>query len=192
MSNVEYKCPHTTTTTVDGEEVEVRDCGNRHFALPGGTKLKCRLHDMEYVQTEVSNAPDFLNIEEDGRTKSKDKLVGQEKLRVPGGDEPVGEAAVLPADAEQLIMRGMYKRVVGEDPDMRWGAGRIKDEIDEYVESLKPVDPEPEPEIAGVSSEQPESDNDAGEQDEQEPEIPPEYELIEPGTVGTVVEFIPN
>lgn len=128
MSNVEYRCPHTNA---DG----LRDCGNRHFGIPGGTKIQCRHHQVAYVQTEEGVGPDFLFVDADGKTKSKDQiLTDQEGMRIAIAreGETKGEVTEIPATPDQLILRGVYQTLTGEKPDLRWASPRLQDEISDW------------------------------------------------------------
>lgn len=151
MSNVEYRCSHTN-------ESGNRDCGNKLFALPGGTKLRCRHHDVPFVQTEEGRGPDFLFVDEEGKTKSKDAIVGEEKIRVAREDEVKGEVADLAPTGEQVILRGVYQSLTGNIPDLRWGPARLRDEIEEWKTSM----------VEGNNTPMQPDENSTGEANEQE------------------------
>lgn len=128
MSNVEYRCPHTNKA---GE----RDCGNRLFAPPGGTKMQCRHHPENiFVQTEKGSGPDFFFIDEKGKTKSKDQLVGAEKIRAALEGE-VGEITDLPPTPGQRLLRNVYYTLTNEEPDPQWNETRLSEEISEWQEA---------------------------------------------------------
>lgn len=183
MSNVEYRCPHVNP------ETQTRDCGNRHFAPPGGTKYRCRHHDVEFVQTEEGKGPDFLFIEEDGRTKSQDAVLA-DKTRAVAEDRVVGEAHVVPPTGEQVILRDMYVSLTGEQPDLRWGPTRLRQEIADWKEQFTMEQSDnvaSEPEVAGERNESDEVSETAN--DEAEESANP---TLEPTGAGQIVDGIPD
>lgn len=117
--NVEYRC-------------EV--CSSRFYALPGGTRLKCRHHpEAQLVQTEESTAPDFLYVDEDGHGKTRDAILpdGQGNATIRARPEPVIDRSVknplLEMELEQW--RQTYATETQGAVDMRWGVPRIQEEI---------------------------------------------------------------
>lgn len=153
MSNVEYRCPI---------------CQSRLFAAPGGTKLKCPRHtEQVYVQVEAYDGPDFLYIDETGKTVSSDKI-GPQNERQSIADR--GEITVDP-DAELVATRQLYENMTGEAADKRWGSARIRDELQEWLTSSK--------DDAGEVKEQ----SDTSSEDNEAPE--------EPSNDGVEVDAIP-
>lgn len=112
MSNVEYRCPHYEDDP---------PCPGKLFAPPGGTKLKCRHHDVVYIQRENPSGPDFFYVDEKGKTQTKDKIGPH--------NERVVEEPPIPSEAELIAHRDMYENLTGLEVDKRWGVPRIKDEI---------------------------------------------------------------
>lgn len=109
MSNVLYVCAN-------------EKCQGRLFAAPGGTKLKCRHHpDDGYVQAEEYNGPDYLNIDEQGKTKSRD-IVGP-------GNERLGHDDGSPEAVMNRLREDYRRESRGLVADKRWGEARLKDEI---------------------------------------------------------------
>lgn len=104
--NVLYQCP---------------TCSNRLFAKPGGTNLHCSRHpDTLFEQVEEYNGPDYLNKDEQGKTKSRD-IVGPGNERLGHDDTP---------EAKMNQLREDYRREShGLVADKRWGEARIRDEI---------------------------------------------------------------
>lgn len=118
--NVEYRCPKCG--------------GSKHFALPGGTGYTCRhcADKPTLVQIEDTTAPDFLNVEEDGQTKSQDLILPNNERR---RGEPIvdRDAPPDPVISMELDMwREQFETELGEPVDKRWGAARIQEEILRY------------------------------------------------------------
>lgn len=128
--NVEYRCP---------------DCGGRLFAPPGGTKLHCPRHQESiYIEVEEYHGPDFLNVDEEGRTKSKDVILPGNTRQSKEAEHPVE----VPADVELGLYRAMYEDLTGEQVDKRWSVATIKEQLTNQFLRV--------PEVAEVS------DSDAG------------------------------
>lgn len=175
MSNVEYRCPI---------------CQARLFAAPGGTKLKCPRHTEQlFMQVEEYDGPDFLYVDEQGNTVSSD-LIGKHNDRTSIVDR--GEITVNP-DAELIATRTLYRTICGMNPDMRWGVGRINDEMREFLtatlestgggneqevnqESETPVVPDDADDTLADAP----SDGDTGDKGESEPESPTEPGVLVP------------
>lgn len=119
--NVEYRCPHYEDDP---------PCPGKLFAPPGGTKLKCRHHDVPYIQRENPSGPDFFFVNEKGETASKDK--------VGPHNERVAEEPPIPTEAELAAYREMYKSLTGVEVDKRWGVARIKEELAEHFGTVPP------------------------------------------------------
>lgn len=130
MSNVEYRCP---------------ECGGKFFAAPGGTKLKCRHHaEAKLVQVEGYNGPDFFYVDEDGKTRTGDRI-GQGNARAIAGPEPTSPPVTMDPvnpDDEIRVAREMYELVAQGPVDKRWSLPRIKEEIELIV---RPPVEEPAP-----------------------------------------------
>lgn len=175
--NVEYQC-------------EV--CGNRIFAPPGGTKLHCRHHqEAAMVQTEETTAPDYLWVEEDGKTRSKDIIRkdgdGNNTIRMrpePTIDRNAPGNPMIELELETWRMR--YLDITGLSPDMRWGAPRLQEEIVHYQhENENPQANEGQPE----EPEEPRLTVVPDDVNEEEAQItPPPTEGVE----GVVVSEIPD
>ena len=186
MSNVEYRCPHVN-------EAGNRDCGMRHFGLPGGTNHKCRHHDVIYVQTEATGGPDFLYIDEDKRTKSKD-ILNPDKTRAAVEGQVVGEAHEVAPTGEQVILRGVYKDLTGDEPDMRWGTVRIREEIQDWKEQFTVEQSDSvasEPEVTGEPNEQGDIDDSDGTFPDATERQPEGWADPPPDTHGVIVDAIP-
>lgn len=136
--NVEWRCRFEyEVPDLDGELVK-RRCGTRIMALASGTNLKCRLHpDAGLENVEEQRGPDFLNVEEGGRTRSKDTILldseGNPTIRVVpepkiDRDAPPNPTLVM----EQTVWREAYLAAVGESADLRWGVPRIQEELQAY------------------------------------------------------------
>lgn len=184
MSNVEYVC---------------NVCGNRAFALPGGTKLKCPrtggsfvkdgetvVHgESQYVQKEGWGGADFLFIDDEGKTASHDVVAGQEKLRVATPEQEAG--ADTPEDAELIAYRAMYESLTGNEVDKRWRVPTIKDQINQHMDRMAEAKAEELVESAGGGQSKAEADDGEAEPDDQ-----PDDEPTEPENPGEVVEDIPD
>lgn len=138
--NVLYLCP---------------ECGSRLFAAPGGTKLHCAKHTEAIMeQAEEYTGPDFLNIDEKGKTKSKDIILpGNGRITAGGGSVEFNEGD-LPADVELPMLRELYEEVTGLSCDRRWSTITIKEQIKQAAQerNVEVVpEEEPEPDMANQS-----------------------------------------
>jgi len=164
MSNVLYRCPHGMETIVDEDEVETRvfKCSAKLFALPGRTRIQCHRHpDTYYIQVEDASGPDFLFIDEDGETRSKDRILpgeahGAGVARIVAEPDPTtepGPSNVLLGDL--MAARSAYRMLTGEEADGRWGLGRIQSAVEAIMEErgLNVSEPEDESAREGNSEE---------------------------------------
>ena len=139
MRNVLYRCPHGMETIEDdeGNVTHIFNCPSKLFAVPGRAKIQCHRHsDTFYVQVEQASGPDFLFVDEDGKTKSSDIILpgsahGDSAARVapePDKDTEPGPDNVTVAD--MLGARTAYRMLTGNEADGRWGLKRIQDEVE--------------------------------------------------------------
>lgn len=130
--NVLYQCP---------------ECGSRLFAAPGGTKLKCAQHTESVMeQMEEYNGPDFLNVDEKGKTKSKDIILPGNGRVTAGGGSVEFNAGDLPADSELPMLRELYEEIAGVPCDRRWSVVTIKEQIKEAAQHAN-IETVPEKEV---------------------------------------------
>lgn len=180
MSNVLYRCPHGMETITDEDDVvtNIFHCGAKLFAAPGRTKIQCHRHpDTYYIQVEQASGPDFLFVDEDGKTKSKDVILGEGAASVsvaraaaePDPNAEPGPSNVLAGDL--MAARSAYRMLTGEEADGRWGLARIQGEVDAMMEERGLSKPEDEGESAGVGNL-----DETGEDDETDSEPEPENE----------------
>jgi hypothetical protein len=154
---------------------------------------------MPYVQTEEGTGPDYLFVDDKGKTKSRDTLTA-DKLRAADEGASIGEVVQVAATGEQIILRGVYETLAGEKPDLRWGVARLRDEIADWKQmtinagrtsegtpTMNTVDDSVvEPEVDPAESPaDPEYDPDDGEDDDDEP-------TTEPSDHGEIVDAIPG
>lgn len=178
--NVEYVC-----------ENRPAGCGTRIFAPPGGTRLKCRHHaEAKMVQTEETTAPDFLWVEEDGKTRSKDiiKPDGEGNMTRRMRAEPIVDRDAPPDPIlvmEQVTWRNAYEAETGLEVDKRWGVPRIQEELMEWRrerEDSQAVEGQSEGTVEVAPTESPNDSNEDGQE--------PDPELITTHR-GVVVDMIP-
>jgi len=182
--NVEFRCSHVNSEGL-------RDCGSRLFALPGTKGKYCRTHpESLYVQTEEGKGPDFLFINEDGKTKSKDMLVGETKERAAKEGEVKGQVEEIAPTGEQVILRGVYRNLTGQLPDLRWGVARLNDEIKDFGDNMRTN--QEETTVSEVESAGEANDQENGEDVEEDTgEDESESVTVEPSDKGEIVDEIP-
>lgn len=158
--NVEYRCP---------------DCGGRLFAPPGGTKLHCPRHtESIYIEVEEYHGPDFLHIDEEGKTQSKDLILAGNARDVPGETSVPEVVVVSPEDMELEAYRTMYESLTNSPVDKRWNVATIQEELKLFML----------PTIATAEVET---------KEEGDGMVPSDIDdtVTEPSTPGEVVEDIP-
>lgn len=178
MSNVLFRCPWEKEVLVDDNDVEtvVYKCPSKLFALPGRKGIRCRHHDLDYEQVESLSGPDFLYVDEDGHTKSKDRI----DVKVAG--QSVGRTAdeirTSPGDAPSIVLSGdlaaarqAYRMMTSEEPDGRWGLQRIQSEIDAHVREHGLVNMNMGTDDAGEPNEQETVEPESESESELDPEV---------------------
>lgn len=161
MSNVLYRCPFGMETVEDDEGIvtNIFHCGSKLFAAPGRTKVQCHRHpDTYYIQVEQASGPDFLFVDEDGKTRSKDAILGEGAASVTVGraaPEPDPNAEPGPSNVllgDLMAARAAYRMLTGGEADGRWGLGRIQGEVEAIMEERGMTLPDTEEESAGVGN----------------------------------------
>lgn len=91
------------------------DQGCRGFFAPGGTRLKCHKHSLQFLQRETYEGTSFAFKDEKG------------KVHVPNPDE----VAFQRGDRDYLIER--YRQLYGKGPDGRFSNETILKQIQEIA-----------------------------------------------------------
>lgn len=152
MSQVEYRCPK-----------RVEGCGSRHFDEPGGTKFKCRWHDLVMDQVEEYHGATFEYIE-DSTGHSRTGRATHLKTHSPTPEHPdilkniKTPQAQVPkvVESPQVIMhrlRERYYTLYGKVADKRWGEAKLRTRVAEKEAELEAISAKVSAEMKAASDE---------------------------------------
>lgn len=138
--NVEFQCREKVGNEEDYPDQSSRPtCNRRISTIPGNPYgLHCNLHpEGTLIQTEFYGGADFLNVEEDGTTRSRGHVPTAGAKNIPKGEfrDPPPPTTTTPEAERFRDLRAEFEHLskqLGQErkANLSWGIQRLSGEVD--------------------------------------------------------------